>query len=66
MSSRNQREGHFVGRAWGKAVRRYVPLVPRPRSQFARAYRRGQQARQEARRTGVPIQITHLGEQGAR
>ena len=63
MASRNEREGHYMGRAHGKAVRRYALFVPRPRSAFARSYRRGQLARQDARRRGVVLEIAHLADQ---
>lgn len=48
-----------MGWAWGKAVRRYAPLVPHPRSAFARAY----QAGRIVRRSGVPFEVTHLADQ---
>jgi hypothetical protein len=57
--SRNAREGYFMGRAWGKAVRRYAPFVPFPQAAFARAFRRGQLVR----RSGVPIEVAHLADQ---
>jgi hypothetical protein len=54
-TSRNQREGFYMGHVDGRAVRRYAPLVPRPHAQFARAFRRGQLARRMARELGVPL-----------
>jgi hypothetical protein len=62
-TSRNWREGHYIGRSGGKAVRRFIPMLPNPSASVARACHRGQLARQDARRRGVVLHVTHMADQ---
>jgi hypothetical protein len=62
-ASRNQREGFYLGHGYGKAVRVRLGFHWPVRSANARAFRRGQLARQEARRTGVALCVTHMADQ---
>ena len=62
-TSRNWREGHYLGHVRGKAVRRYIPLFDTPLSSLARGHLRGREARQQARRSGVPLVVTRMADQ---
>lgn len=62
-TSRNWREGHYIGRSGGKAVRRFIPMLGKPSASVARACHRGQLARQDARRRGVTLHVTHMADQ---
>jgi hypothetical protein len=61
--SRNLREGQFMGRSSGKAVRHWAPFLPTPQAPFARAFHRGQLARQDARQRGVELEVTRMADQ---
>lgn len=62
-TSRNWREGHYIGRSGGKVVRRFIPMLCNPSAGVARACHRGQLARQDARRRGVTLHVSHLADQ---
>jgi hypothetical protein len=63
VTSRNQREGYYLGHGYGKAVRRRLGFHWPVRSATARALRRGWWIRQDARRRGVALEIDRLADQ---
>lgn len=65
-TSRNAREGRYVGQAHGKPIRARRKLRRNVRSALARAFLRARLMRRIARRNGTELAVTHLGEQGAR